>query len=108
VTVAIAATLISRERVGRKHETVSRLVLSSTYVTGGVPVTPSTFGLTTIDTLTAQPSGATTTTLGTQWDPAASKIMLTETAGTVDLPFKELSSGATVAQSLDVTARGLG
>lgn len=110
MTVTVATSqVLDRQRVGRHMETTTRLAMSSTYVTGGVPITPGTLGLSRIDAVVSiQPVGTSVAPLGGQWDSANSKIMLYETAGTVDLPFKELSSGATVANSFDVTARGLG
>jgi hypothetical protein len=83
--------------------------MTSTYVTGGVPVTPAMLGLSRIDKIVSiTPVGTSVAPLLGQWDAANSKIMLIETAGTVDLPLKELSSGATVANSIEVTARGQG
>jgi hypothetical protein len=111
MAVSITRTeIMPPQRVGNKLETHSRLAMTSTYVTGGVPITPSShLGLAQVESvMSITPSGTSVAPLPGQWDPVNKKIMLYETAGTVDLPLKELSSGATVANSLDVVARGYG
>jgi len=110
MVVAVAPTKIGdAERIGRKIEPDPRRAMTTTYVTGGVPVTPAMLGLAQIEkVISITPVGTSVAPLLGQWDSVNSKIMLIETAGTVDLPLKELSSGATVANSLDVVARGLG
>lgn len=108
VTVA-AAQIIEPQRIGRHIETRTRLTLTSTYVTGGIPVTPSTFGLGSILSMTVHPSGSDVAGLTAKYDPVTSKILLFETAAAVDNPLKEITSAQSVSTTLlDCVAKGLG
>jgi len=108
VTV-VAAPIIEAQRIGRHIETRTRLTLTSTYVTGGVPIAPSQVGLGSILSLTAVASGSDVAGLVAKWDQTNGKIMLFETAAAVDNPLKEITSAQSVSTTiLDVTAKGLG
>jgi hypothetical protein len=110
MTVAIAAAqIIEPQRIGRHIETRTRLTLTSTYVTGGVPIAPSQVGLGSIQSLDARPAGSDVAGLVAKWDQTNSKILLFETAAAVDNPLKEITSAQSVSTTiLDVTAKGLG
>lgn len=98
-----------RQRVGKQKVVSGRLTFGAadTYVTGGFAYTPALFGLSVIESIDLGGAFITTTALTAVWDKANTLIKLYETAGTVDLPLKEVSSAQAVnSYVLDVTVKG--
>lgn len=109
ITPTFTADANGVQRVGRQKVVSGRLTFgaSDTYATGGFAYTPALFGLSRIDSITLGAAWATTTAVNATWDKTNTLIKLYETAGTVDLPHKEVSNTQAVnSYVLDVTVRG--
>lgn len=107
VTVAFAKDNQGLQYAGKQHQVSGRLTLTSTYATGGFAVTPSTFGLARLDSLTLGMAWLTTTALGTAWDSANSKIKLEQSTTGAPSTFLEVANATDVSNYvIDVVAKG--
>ena len=109
ITPTFAADANGRQRVGKQKVVTGRLTFggSDTYATGGFAYTPALFGLSTIESIELGSAWTGTTAVNAVWDKTNTKIMLFETAGTVDLPHKEVSNTQAVnSYVLDITVKG--
>lgn len=97
--MAVAVTVVASDVTSLKRAIVA-LTFSGTYTTGGETPSPTlakTLSMSRFLTaLFTQDDTLVSGGLLARLDRATGKIMLFETAGTVDLPFKELSSGASL------------
>jgi hypothetical protein len=97
--MALAVSILARD-VSSLKRIIALLTLSGTYTTGGEAPTEGfkkALGMTRFHAVFFEQSDVLTTGgLVASYDHAADKVFLRETAGTVDLPLKELSSGASL------------
>lgn len=97
--MALAASILARD-VSSLKRAIVLMTLSGTYTTGGEAPSPGFKNLLNMTKIHAvffeQSDVLTTGGVVASYDHAADKVFLRETAGTVDLPLKELSSGASL------------
>ena len=97
--MAVAVTIEARDATSLKRA-IAKLTFSGTYTTAGE--TPSPTFLKALSMSKIHLANFTQVDLGVaagliaQYDHVNHKVLLFETAGTVDLPLKELSSGASL------------
>lgn len=110
--MAITATWTTerRERVGKQTWVTGYFTLTGSATAGGFAVSASTFGLSRLDDVVllgdAISASGGTAGLGVAYDIGAGTIVVHETAGTVDLPFKESDLASTTGYLVRATARG--
>lgn len=109
--MAVAFTQTKRSVYGTDRVVYGSLVFSGNYATGGEAVTPATFGLTRLDLLIFDGIAVSTDLtagLGLKYNAATGKIAAYETAGTVDLAFKEVSNSQAYAAGTNVSCIAIG
>ena len=107
--MAIAYAMVERRSDTRQN--VVDITLDGSYSAGGYALDNASLGVvgnpTNIDCSTYVHATATVTNVA-QWDPVNNKIKIFETAGTVDLPFKEVAAGdVTTSHKIRATVTGI-
>jgi hypothetical protein len=97
--MAVAVAILARD-VSSLKRAIVQLTFSGTYTTGGETPSPSflkalSFSKVHLAKFTQVDLGVAAGLIA-QYDHVNHKVVLFETAGTVDLPLKELSSGASL------------
>jgi len=97
--MAVAVAILARDASSLKRA-ICTLTFSGTYTTGGETPSPSflkalSFSRVLFVSITQADLGVAAGLIA-QYDHVNNKLLLFETAGTVDLPLKELSSGASL------------
>jgi len=97
--MAVAVSTLARD-VSSLKRVIALLTFSGTYTTGGEAPTEGFLKALSLSKIHAvffeQSDVLTTGGLVASYDHTNNKVFLRETAGTVDLPLKELSSGASL------------